>query len=199
VDSLPSAVDPVAAAKTALRDRLLTARRRRPLLEVREAAESTAQLLLSRPQVRRAATVAAYVALGTEPGTAPFLTALASARRRVLLPVLLRDDDLDWSVHTGELVRAGRGLLQPPGPPLGRDAVATADVVVVPGLAVDRSGMRLGRGGGSYDRALARVPLGTPTFVVLYDDELLDQVPAGLHDRRVTAVVTPTRVVDLPC
>ena len=199
MDSPPSATDPVVTAKTALRDRISTARRRRPLLEVREAAEAIAELLVSRPDVRRAATVAAYVALGSEPGTGPFLAALAGAGKRVVLPVLRPDNDLDWAVHTGELVPAARGLLQPPGPQLGREAVATADVVVVPGLAVDRTGMRLGRGGGSYDRALARVPVGTPTYLLLYDDEVVDRVPADVHDRRVTAVVTPTRVVPLPC
>jgi len=69
--------------------------------------------------------------------------------------------------------------------------------VLVPGLAVDRSGMRLGRGGGSYDRALARVPVGTPVLVLLYDGEVLDRVPADDHDRRVTAAVTASGVVRL--
>lgn len=77
------------------------------------------------------------------------------------------------------------------------NAVATADVVLTPGLAVDRGGMRIGRGGGSYDRALGRVPVGTFTCTLLYDGELLDEVPAGPHDRRVTAVVTPSGVTRL--
>ena len=89
----------------------------------------------------------------------------------MILPVLLPDLDLDWAVHTGSLDRR-RGLLEPAGPTLGVDAVATADVVLAPGLAVDRTGMRLGKGGGSYDRALGRVPVGTPVCVLLYDDEV---------------------------
>jgi len=67
--------------------------------------------------------------------------------------------------------------------------------VIVPGLAVDPTGIRLGRGGGSYDRALGRVPVGTFTCVVLNEVELLDQVPAAAHDRRVSAAVTEERVV----
>ena len=67
-------------------------------------------------------------------------------------------------------------------------------MVLTPGLAVDRTGMRLGRGGGSYDRALGRVPVGTVVCALLYDGELLDAVPSAAHDRRVTAAVTPTGV-----
>jgi 5-formyltetrahydrofolate cyclo-ligase len=192
------ASDALAAQKTALRDRLVTARRRRGLLEMTQAATALADVLCAWPAVSRAATVAAYVSVGTEPGTGPLLERLAAAGRRVILPVLLADDDLDWAAHTGPLLRAGRGLLEPAGPPLGPHAVATADVVLVPGLAVDRRGVRLGRGGGSYDRALGRVPVGTPTCVLLYDGEVLDRVPAGPHDRAVTAVATPTGLTALP-
>ena len=196
----PTVAARVAAQKTALRDRLLTTRRRRPLIEVREAAGALAGQLLADPAVRRAATVAAYVSVSTEPGTGPLLEALQEAGRRVLLPVLLPDGDLDWAAWSGrgtDLLPAGRGLLEPGGRRLGPDAVAHADVVLVPGLAVDRTGMRLGRGGGSYDRALARVPVGTPTCVVLYADEIVDRVPAAAHDRPVTAAATPEGVIPL--
>ena len=186
--------EPVAdGAKIALRDQLVTARRRRSLLDLGEAARAIADHLLGAPELRRAATVAAYVSVGPEPGTGPVIDGLRAAGRHVLLPVLLPDNDLDWARYGGAdaLVPAGRGLLEPAGPRLGLDAVATADVVLVPALAVDRTGMRLGRGGGSYDRALARVPVGTFVCALLFDDEVLDAVPAAAHDRRVTAVVTP--------
>ncbi|WP_121253591.1 5-formyltetrahydrofolate cyclo-ligase [Nocardioides ferulae] len=182
------------AAKLALRDQLLTARRRRPLLEVGEAGRAIADLLLADDEVRRAATVAAYASVGTEPGTTLLLERLLAAGKRVLLPVLLPDGDLDWAVHpgpSGSLQPARRGLLEPPGPRLGVEAVATADAVLVPGLAVSPAGLRLGRGGGSYDRALARVPVGTFTCVLLYDDEVGLEVPAEPHDRAVAAACSP--------
>lgn len=182
-------------AKTALRDQLLTARRRLSLAEVGESARAIAEHLLATSEVRRAATVAAYVSMGTEPGTGILLDALGAAGKRVVLPVLMPDNDLDWAVHTGMLAPAGRGLLEPMGTRLGVEAVATADVVLVPGLAVAADGTRLGRGGGSYDRALSRVPVGTFTCVLLYDDELLPGVPHEPHDRRVTAAATPRGVV----
>ena len=183
-------------AKIAVRDQLLTTRRRRSLAEISEAARSLAEHLLAVPEVRRAATVAAYVSVAGEPGTGPLLDGLRAAGKRVILPVLLPDDDLDWAVYRApaDLVAAGRGLLEPGGERLGPDAIATADVVLVPGLAVSPSGVRLGRGGGSYDRALGRVPVGTFTCVLLYDDEVGVDVPVEPHDRPVGYAATPAGV-----
>lgn len=188
-------LDSTAARKIALRDQLTTARNRRSLLEVAESARAIADHLLATPDLRRAATVAAYVSIGTEPGTGPLLDRLVAMGRRVVLPVVLPDLDLDWAAYDGPAgLERRRGLLEPAGRRLGLDAVATADVVLTPGMAVDRTGMRMGKGGGCYDRALGRVPVGTFTCTLLYDDEVLDEVPAAAHDRRVTAVVTPRGV-----
>lgn len=187
----------IEASKLALRDQLITARGRLPLAELGARAEAVAALLLAADEVRRAATVAAYVSVGREPGTGLLLDALVAAGKRVIVPLLLPDNDLDWAAYTGpdSLATARRGLLEPTGPALGPDAVATADVVIVPGVAVDRTGVRMGRGGGSYDRALGRVPVGTFTCVVLNDDEVLEVVPAEDHDRRVGAAVTEERLI----
>jgi 5-formyltetrahydrofolate cyclo-ligase len=187
----------MSGSKVGTRDQLLAGRRRRSLAEVGEAASAIAEHLLAAPEVRRAATVAAYVSMGTEPGTGLLLDALLERGTRVLLPVLQPDNDLDWAVHTGTLVPARRGLLEPSGPLLGPDAVAGADLVLVPGLAVSPAGERLGRGGGSYDRALARVPVGTPVWLLLYDDEVGLPVPVEPHDRPVTGAVTPSGIVRL--
>ena len=183
-------------AKVSARDQLLAGRRRRPLAEVGAAARAIAEHLLATPDVRRAATVAAYVSMNGEPGTGPLLDGLRAAGKRVILPVLLPDDDLDWAVYEGEraLEPSRFGLLQPTGERLGVEAVATADVVIVPGLAVDAAGVRLGRGGGSYDRALGRVPVGTFTCVLLYDGEVGVPVPVEPHDRPVTHAATPSGV-----
>ena len=184
-------------AKTAVRDRLRTTRNRRSLAEVGAAARSLAEQLLATTEVRRAATVAAYVSINGEPGTGPLLDGLRAAGKRVILPVVLPDLDLDWAVYRGpeDLVSARRGLLEPAGEPLGLDAVATADVVLVPGLAVSPTGYRLGQGGGCYDRALGRVPVGTFTCVLLYSDEVGVPVPVEPHDRPVTAACSPAGIV----
>jgi 5-formyltetrahydrofolate cyclo-ligase len=187
----------LAAAKLALRDQIVTARNRLAVSELGAAGTAIAGHLFAEPEVRRAATVAAYVSTATEPGTGVLLDALVDAGKRVILPALLPDDDLDWAAYEGEasLLPARRGILEPAGPRLGVDAVATADVVLVPGLAVSPEGVRLGRGGGSYDRALARVPAGTFTCVLLHDGEVGRDVPVESHDRRVAAAATPSGVI----
>jgi 5-formyltetrahydrofolate cyclo-ligase len=122
---------------------------------------------------------------------------LRAAGKRVIVPLLQPDNDLDWASYdsAASLASARRGLLEPLTARLGVEAIAGADVVIVPGLAVDAAGMRLGRGGGSYDRALGRVPVGTFTCVVLNDVEVLEVVPSEPHDRRVTAAVTEERLL----
>ncbi|WP_055490334.1 5-formyltetrahydrofolate cyclo-ligase [Streptomyces sp. TP-A0356] len=169
--------------------------------DVREAAAALAERALELPELADARTVAAYVSVGSEPGTLALLDALYARGVRVLLPVLLPDNDLDWGAYAGpdSLLRVRHGgkmaLLEPAGERLGPEAVRHADAVLLPGLAVDARGMRLGRGGGSYDRVLARLEGADaePALVVLlYDAEVVERVPAEAHDRPVHAVVTPS-------
>ncbi len=185
--------------KLALRDQLMTARKRLPLAALGERARALAEHLSAAPEVRRAATIAVYVSVGTEPGTGPLLEALSLAGKRVILPLVQPDLDLDWAAYDGPaaLHTARRGLLEPDGPPLGKDAVRHADAVLVPGLAVARDGTRLGQGGGCYDRVLARVDPGTFVCVLLNSEEVLDSVPHEPHDHPVNAVATEQGILRL--
>jgi 5-formyltetrahydrofolate cyclo-ligase len=122
----------------------------------------------------------------------PLLAALRAAGRRVLLPVLRDDMDLEWAAFEGaDALRPARlGLLEPAGASLGLDAVAAAELVLAPALAVDRDGRRLGQGGGSYDRALERA--AAPVVAIVFDDEVLDApLPVEAHDKAVAGVLTP--------
>ncbi|MFE2055351.1 5-formyltetrahydrofolate cyclo-ligase [Streptomyces sp. NPDC056465] len=182
--------------KQLLRRELLAARRLLTSEDVRTAAAVLASAAGDLPELAGARTVAAYVSVGREPGTHALLDTLRARGVRVLLPVLMADNDLDWAAFEGaeHLVPAGRGLLEPDGARLGPQAVLDADAVLLPGLAVDGRGMRLGRGGGSYDRVLARLAAGgaRPALVVLlYDGEVVARVPEEPHDHPVDAVVTP--------
>jgi 5-formyltetrahydrofolate cyclo-ligase len=185
-------------AKIALRDQIRTARHRLSVAELGSRGRELAEVVTSHPVVRRAATVAAYVSVGSEPGTGVLLESLTSLGKRVILPVVQPDLDLDWGTWRGptSLAPARYGLLEPVDR-LGLDAIATADVVLVPGHAVSATGYRLGQGGGCYDRALTRVPAGTPIVCLLYDEEVGLDVPVDEHDRPVTAVATPSRWLDL--
>ncbi|GFH37178.1 5-formyltetrahydrofolate cyclo-ligase [Streptomyces pacificus] len=187
------------SGKGTLRRELLDARRLLSAEDVRESSLVLARRAVELPELAGARTVAAYVSVGREPGTRTLLDALRTRGVRVLLPVLLDDNDLDWAVYEGpdRLVPARRGLAEPAGPPLGQRAVLEADTVLLPGLAVDERGMRLGRGGGSYDRVLARLEAAgaRPALVVLlYGHEVVARVPEEPHDHPVHAAVTPEGV-----
>ncbi|WP_171116651.1 MULTISPECIES: 5-formyltetrahydrofolate cyclo-ligase [Streptomyces] len=193
--------------KRTLRRELLAVRNRLPAGDVEAASAAFAEHALELDELAHARTVAAYVSVGSEPGTLALLDALHARGVRVLLPALLPDNDLDWGVYSGRdslglVQHAGKmALLEPIGERLGPDAVTGADAVLLPGLAVDARGRRLGRGGGSYDRVLARLERAgaRPALVVLlYDTEVVARVPAEPHDRPVHAVVTPSGVRRFP-
>ncbi|MCW2885998.1 MAG: 5-formyltetrahydrofolate cyclo-ligase [Streptosporangiaceae bacterium] len=182
------------SSKRNVRNAVISARDKLTGEERAVAGRSLRDALLVRPEVEMAASIAAYVSIGTEPETRSLLFALWKRGTYVLLPRLLPDGELDWASYEGpdSLAPGPYGLLEPTEPPRGTAAITAADVVIVPALAVDRTGMRLGRGGGSYDRALARVGPGILTVSLVYDSELVDEVPAGPHDQRVRAAVTPS-------
>jgi 5-formyltetrahydrofolate cyclo-ligase len=191
----------VAGEKAALRRRLLTARAQLSPDEREAAGRALRDTILQLPQVQMAGTIAAYYSIASEPDTHSLVYALWKRGGYVLLPLLRPDADLDWASYEGPgSLRPGpRGLAEPTEPRRGPDAVARADLVLVPALAVDRGGVRLGRGGGSYDRALARVGLPIPTIALIYDGELLDKVPADAHDQRVRLVARPSAgITSLP-
>jgi len=179
--------------KVALRARLLAARTGLSAEERTAAGRLIRDALLSLPEVQMAGTVAAYYSVGAEPDTRGLVYALWKRGTYVLLPLLRPDGDLDWASYEGpdSLVPGPRGLREPAELPRGADAVARADVVLVPALAVDRAGHRLGRGGGSFDRALARVGPLIPVIALLYDDELVGRVPTEAHDAPVRSAVRP--------
>jgi len=179
--------------KVALRRQLAAWRSQIGDPERAASGRSLRDAVLSLPEIQMAGTVAAYMSVGTEPDTRGLVYALWKRGTYVLLPLLLPDYDLEWASYEGpdSLAPGPRGLLQPAEPPRGVTAVTSADLVIVPALAVDHDGRRLGRGGGSYDRALARVGPAVPTVALIYDDELLDEVPAGPLDQRVRMAARP--------
>jgi 5-formyltetrahydrofolate cyclo-ligase len=187
--------------KSLLRTRLLAARAAHSPDDRREAGRAIRDALLELPELQMAGTVAAYYSIGAEPDTRGLVYALWKRGTYVLLPVLRPDNDLDWASYEGpdSVTEGPRGLREPTEAPRGPAAIARADVVLAPALAVDRAGNRLGRGGGSYDRALARVGALIPVIAPLYDAELLSRLPAEPHDTPVRAVARPaTGITWLP-
>ncbi|OBK28029.1 5-formyltetrahydrofolate cyclo-ligase [Mycobacterium sp. 1165196.3] len=186
------------ASKAALRDQLLAARRRvADDVRAAEAQHLCERLEASESVVTSGSTVCAYVPVGTEPGSAAMLDALLRRTARVLLPVARTTADntptpLSWGEYRPGTLTTGRwGLLEPPQPWLPPSALAEAAVVLVPALAVDRRGVRLGRGRGFYDRSLGGRDPQARLIAVVRDAELLDELPADPHDVPMTHALTP--------
>jgi 5-formyltetrahydrofolate cyclo-ligase len=184
----------LARQKVALRERVLAARKAMSAEQRAAAGRRLRDAVLGMPELQMAGTVAAYVSIGAEPGTQGLIFALWKRGTYVLLPVLLPGGDLDWASYEGpdSLVPGPRGLLEPREQRRGVTAITSADLVIAPAVAVDRAGHRLGRGGGSYDRALARVGPAVLTVALLYDSELVDYVPTDERDQPVRAVARPS-------
>lgn len=208
----PTPADPDARrAKSELRAAILAARANRPKPDRTAISTALADAFDAAFGDRfRGATrqpvIATYLSVGTEPGTAALNALIAKLSVTTLAPVLTEDGDLDWAVANpgshAETPLGGAGeqpglrsTREPTGARLGRTAITNADLVLVPALAVDRAGHRLGRGGGSYDRALTRVQATATVLAVVHDDEVLDAVPSEPHDRPVDGVLTPSGVL----
>lgn len=193
-----------ATVKIALRGTVLAARRSLSAEARQQAAVRVQAELLALVRATRPAVIASYLPLPAEPGGSDLPEVLAG-HGQLLLPVLQPDMDLDWAYFTGVdslstgSLSTGPRLLEPSGPRLGLPAIGRADLIVVPAVAVDWAGVRLGRGGGSYDRALARARPDALAVALLYDGELVDELPAEPHDARVDAAILPTTgLVRLP-
>lgn len=182
----------VTAAKVELRQRLGAARRARPDQDRAAARAAIAGHLLA--HLASARTVCAFHPLPTEPLDPVVLDTLAARGVTVLVPVVTGDEPLDWCRLGGPLRAGSLGIAEPTGRRLGAAAICSADTVLVPALAVDGAGHRLGRGGGHYDRSLALLGTSCParTVALLYDEELLDAVPSEACDVPVGAIVTPS-------
>jgi 5-formyltetrahydrofolate cyclo-ligase len=188
-----------ADAKEALRKAIRAERTKQSPRTRSRAADAFAVVVADLPQVRAASCVAAYASRPTEPDTTPLLERLAERGTRVLLPVLGTGLARDWAWFTTAAdlqVRAPGRPPEPSGPTLGPEALAQAEVVIAPALAVDTSGGRLGQGGGWYDRVLANARPDALVVAMVFPDEVYDAderpVPRQDHDRPVDIVATPS-------
>ncbi|UBI01922.1 5-formyltetrahydrofolate cyclo-ligase [Corynebacterium freneyi] len=154
-------------------------------------------------------TIAAHVPVDVEPGATSLdpdrlLDSLATIDgmppARLLLPACPPGPPaaLRWAEYSdgstrGSLAPGKYGLPEPVGPRLGPEAIADAAVVIVPGVAADRTGMRMGRGAGYYDRSLAHAT--GAVAVILHPNEVVDAVPHDVHDLPVDAVITADELI----
>ncbi|MBP2321005.1 5-formyltetrahydrofolate cyclo-ligase [Kibdelosporangium banguiense] len=177
------------ATKTQWRAQLTAARKE--VTAAQRTLEAAAIAGFARQLVHAGQTVCSYVPVGTEPGSRELLDDLLAMDVQVLLPVVTGAAPLDWAVYDGTLQPGPHRLLEPTGPRLGPAAIASAGLVFVPALAIDQTGVRLGRGAGHYDRSLVLATPQARLVAMVRDQEFLPRLPFDEHDVRMTAVLTP--------
>lgn len=191
------AVD-LAPQKRALRAELRERRRNLTRDERAAASEGLTERLIALTKATGATSVSCYLSAVDEPNTRPYVNWAREAGLRVLFPITRVDGLLDWTTATDdeEEVLGVAGMPEPVGELLGPIAINDVDLIIVPAASVDASGMRLGWGRGYYDKTLGSMERCPPVYGVLFDSELVDEVPRERHDQAIDGVVTPTRTVE---
>ncbi|MBF9336383.1 5-formyltetrahydrofolate cyclo-ligase [Microbacterium lacticum] len=191
--------DAIDDAKRALRADLREGRQQHSEA-AREAAAAGVKAQLDALVDRLGArSVSCFLSTPTEPGTHDFIMDAMARGIRVLLPITRVDGLLDWAVAdpSGDIAEGVFGVPEPVGEVLSPSAVNDVDLLIIPAAAVDRTGMRLGWGRGYFDKTIGSMERCPPVYAVIFDSELVDEVPRDLHDQPVTGVVTPTQTVAL--
>jgi 5-formyltetrahydrofolate cyclo-ligase len=166
-------------SKSEIRQRCLAARP--------QSSEGLAANLVRLTLELNASVIASYQPLANEPDVAEFNSWVIAMGKTLLLP-RISGDELVFA--TGDLEPGSHGILEPQG---DAQEVSECELILVPALAVDGVGNRLGKGKGYYDRALHSVS-GIPRYAVVFDSEVLAAIPAEAHDVWVTGAVTPTAI-----
>lgn len=180
-------------SKRAIRREVLA---RRDLLDPRERSARSARIaerVLSLPETLAARVVMAFWSFGSEVETRPLIHGLHEIGARVVLPRIRQGEVSAVAYAPGDPVTPTRfGAMEPIGDEVGPDGV---DLVLVPGVAFDRFGARVGYGGGYYDRFLGRTRPDAPAIGIGFALQVLERVPEGGMDRRLDAVVTEDEVI----
>ncbi|RWZ49526.1 5-formyltetrahydrofolate cyclo-ligase [Labedella phragmitis] len=183
--------------KRALRAELRERRQNLTSSEQEHASAGLTENLQSLTLALSARSVACYLSAPSEPDTRPFLTWARAEGIRVLFPVSREDGLLDWTVGEDGVELVGMfGMPEPSGELLSPLAINDVDLILVPAAAIGRDGMRMGWGKGYFDKTLGSMEKCPPVYAVVYDSELVDDVPRERHDQPVNGVVTPDRIID---
>lgn len=184
--------------KDELRRKFRTRRQHMGSQQRASLAKKITMVTLSITDVQHASCVALYVNRPSEPATLGLIAALSELGQEILLPKLGAGLSREWGLYRGQddlVERAPGRPPEPGGEDLGIAALARADVILLPALAVDTRGTRLGQGGGWYDRACTHARVGVPLLAIVYEHELLDAqtdpLPRLEHDRLVDGAITP--------
>jgi len=188
--------------KATLRDQIGQRRKRLAQATVARASEAICEQVLALPAVRDAGCVMSYVSLGNEVATHDLIRTLLARGKQLAVPLLEPETgtivpriifDFDSDLRTGSY-----GILEPRPKRSEPCDLTRLRVVLVPGVAFDAQGNRLGRGGGHFDRFLARLSSATKIIALAYDFQVVPSVPYGPHDEAVHLIVTEKRLIEPP-
>ncbi len=186
------------ARKAELRDHARSTRKAIPAEERAPLANAAALRALSLPELRAPGRVLGFMAAAEELDPAPLLDALRALGADIVLPRIIGPAELALhSYANGDALETGPFGIRQPGETAPLVESGSVGVVLVPGVAFDHRGRRLGFGGGYYDRLLSRMPHAY-TIALAFDGQILDGVPVDDHDMPVHVVVTPTRLLRAP-
>jgi 5-formyltetrahydrofolate cyclo-ligase len=187
----------LASQKAALRQSVLSACQAIGPEQAARTAQRVAEHVVGSPEFLRAAIVALYAATAGEIATRSLFEAARRAEKRCVFPRCQAENQLDFAqIDHWEQLEPGRFGILEPGAQLAATPLDPADLVLVPGVAFDRQGGRIGRGGGYYDRSFpVDGPPGPFLMGLAHPVQLIDAVPVGTSDRRMDAVVTEAGIV----
>lgn len=165
-----------------------------------KAAENLVQRLTTLPAVKHAHAIGAYSAYGSELSLRPSIDALRARDMppTIAYPILVKEDAMVFVKFGAD---DDKRVLEKPtalvtNVPTERIVdVSDLELILVPGLAFDKHGNRLGQGGGFYDRFLPHITSGTITIGIAFDEQIVDSIPTGVHDKRVNYILTPSRLI----
>ena len=186
-----------AESKAALRKEVLKRRDALPEAERATLGRRIFSEVIRLPAYTRSRVVLAYASFGSEPETGGFLRRVLDDGKTLLLPrvepsglALYRVGDAVLDLAPGTW-----GIREPLPEKCSRAQAGDVDFALVPGVAFDRKGGRLGYGGGYYDRLLAGpVPAEAPAVAAAFEAQMVERVPVGPHDASVDVVVTEKSV-----
>lgn len=185
-----------APSKRALRAEIRERRRIMTQSERQASAEGLLAMMKAVVDQHAAGRIACYLAIADEPPTRAFIDWALSEGFTVLLPVAREDGLMDWAPYDqGDEALDSTGMPIPTSDVLGPIALSQTDIIFIPAASIATDGMRLGWGRGYFDRTLGSMTKRPPVFAVVYDHEVVDDVPRERHDQGVDGIVTPTRII----
>jgi 5-formyltetrahydrofolate cyclo-ligase len=180
------------SSKASLRAELTLLRKSRTVspTEAAQFAKLTTSLLANTMH-----DIAVYHATSIEPATSLLISEL-SKTRNVYLPKVT-GNDLVWVKNPVEFSKGAFNISEPVGKELTFENCPEIKALILPALAADKNGLRLGKGGGYYDRLLSKIDPGILKIALLFDHEILDEVPAEPHDQKVNYLVSEKRIIKI--